>query len=676
MSMEYRAVGALLVGLGLAGAAAAQTSATLVSVSAHGNFRAAGVVATISGDTDRDAVLSLAWRTGGGSFVAAHPLVRIGPTTFAGSLFWLAPGTAYEVRVTLADPDGVAGSPQAAAFSTRSEAFAEPTQRTLYVATTGSDAPGNLGTNLGSPLRTIQRAANLAQPGDLVSIAPGVYRESVDVPVSGTAAQPGIPEHPIVFRGSGPGVVLDGADGTIAGGVAWANLGGVYAITPGFTTGHVVTELGRLFRYDACADLGGLPAGPPGGFCLAGGELRVRFHPGSTASPSPMSHTMHVARLENGFVLDGRSFVRIEDLEIRHFGAGDYGKGVYLRQSSDCAVRRCRIHEVGSAGVWVKGGARHRIEDNTMWDTSIPGWVWDWTKGSSAENNAIVMTDDVGRGNVVRGNTVAGFFNGIAPCGGLEPPGGVTTTETDVYDNVLMSHNDDAFEPEGWCSNVRLWGNRIRDVHMAFAVAPASPGPTWIVRNTALDFGNTRSSQLDGWRASALKINSGYPEPVGPLLVYHNTFLSRAPGTDAVALFDPGESTWIRSRNNVIAGTDYALYKVNPVALDWNFDDLWTTHATRYVSWQGTTYATLADLVSGTGQEASGRRAAPMLVDPSAGNFAPQDASPLIDAGTPLPGIDDGYLGAAPDIGAVEWGGLFRDGFESGTRGAWSGAVP
>jgi hypothetical protein len=211
---------------------------------------------------------------------------------------------------------------------------------------------------------------------------------------------------------------------------------------------------------------------------------------------------------------------------------------------------------------------------------------------------------------------------------------------------------------------------------MAFAVAPAAVGPTWIVRNVAHDVGATRTSQLDGYLASGLKINSGYPTPVGPLLLYHNTFHTEAPGTSALALLDPGASTIIVARNNLFAGTDYALYKVNPVALDFDHDDLYTSHPTRFVRWQGTTYATLAALQAGTGQEPSGLSAPPQLEDPAGGDFRPRPTSPLRDAAVALPGINDAFGGAGPDIGALESEGLFADGFEGGDSGAWSATAP
>jgi len=48
---------------------------------------------------------------------------------------------------------------------------------------------------------------------------------------------------------------------------------------------------------------------------------------------------------------------------------------------------------------------------------------------------------------------------------------------------------------------------------------------------------------------------------------------------------------------------------------------------------------------------------APMLEDMENYDFRPKAGSPLIDAGVKVPGITDGHLGKAPDIGAYEYGG-------------------
>ncbi len=635
----------------------AQNAAAWVDLSLYGNLETAGVTATISGDANRNADIALQWRrVGEADFHAAQPLLRVDATRLVGSLFDLTPGSAYEVRATLADPDGVAGSTQrSVGGATRADVLVAPTLRSLFVAPTGND--GNDGLGPATALRTIQRAADLAQAGDLVRVAPGRYHEAVSVPRSGSADQP------IVFQADGAGVVLDGAS-TLPATTVWSALGnGVYRTGLGHATGLVVSEQGRLFRYASAAALQALAAGAPGGFWFdaANQRLSVKFADGS----APAAHTLAVADLGAGFTLDGRAFVRIEGFTLRHYGVDEYGKGVYLRYSDDCIVRGNHFSDLGSTGVWAKGGARNRIEDNDFSDSSISGWPWPVVKGSFAENTAVMLTDAVGRGNVIRRNRTDGSFNGIAPCGAQAPAGDVLTTETDVYRNELRHHNDDALEPDGYCANLRIFDNVLADSHMGVSVAPTWPGPVWIVRNRAWNLGNTRTSQLDGYISSFLKVNSGYPETVGALLLYHNSIVTAAPATEAMYLLDPGVTSTLRSRNNLYVATRRVWTKVNPIAFDGDHDLLYSSDPTRFVRWQGTDYADLAALRSALGLELQGVSAPPRLLDAAGGDLRLLPDSPARDQGQVLAGINDGYEGPAPDLGAFEFRDLlFADGFD------------
>ncbi len=75
----------------------------------------------------------------------------------------------------------------------------------LHVSTAGKDA--NAGTIV-APLRTIQHAANLAQPGDVVTVHAGVYRERVSPPRGGTSDA-----KRIVYRAApGERVVITGSE--------------------------------------------------------------------------------------------------------------------------------------------------------------------------------------------------------------------------------------------------------------------------------------------------------------------------------------------------------------------------------------------------------------------------------------------------------------------------------
>jgi hypothetical protein len=185
---------------------------------------------------------------------------------------------------------------------TRADELIEPGLRTLYVATGGND--GNSGLSPAQAVASVQRGATLAQAGDVVSIAPGIYREQVTLPRSGTASQP------IVLRGQ-PGAILDGAE-LIAAGSSWEASQGLYRRSDAAPSWQIVAGQGRLFRYDSIAQLQALAAGAPGGYCYAGGFLFLKLSDGS----SPATRDIHVARRENGLVADGRSFIRIEGLEI------------------------------------------------------------------------------------------------------------------------------------------------------------------------------------------------------------------------------------------------------------------------------------------------------------------------------------------------------------------------
>jgi hypothetical protein len=48
----------------------------------------------------------------------------------------------------------------------------------------------------------------------------------------------------------------------------------------------------------------------------------------------------------------------------------------------------------------------------------------------------------------------------------------------------------------------------------------------------------------------------------------------------------------------------------------------------------------------------------PELVDPKNFDFRPTEGSNLIDAGISMPGLTDSFMGAAPDVGAYEYGGI------------------
>ncbi len=171
-----------------------------------------GVLWSIGGDDDLDSSMILEFRWHGeGEWRMGAPAVRAYPTLpvngaplglnyWAASALFLSPGTAYELRLTLSDPDG-GGEVRTVTASTRAfppANFAGIHRWVIPGSGGGDGTPGN-------PFRGLQAAADAAQPGDIFHIAAGVY-SPFQVLASGT------PTQPIVFTGpANDTAVVDGA---------------------------------------------------------------------------------------------------------------------------------------------------------------------------------------------------------------------------------------------------------------------------------------------------------------------------------------------------------------------------------------------------------------------------------------------------------------------------------
>ena len=139
----------------------------------HPTLRNLGFEWAIRGDANRNATVSVQFRAVGESgWRQALPLVRIGgehvyrlrenldytvPDGFAGSILNLQPGTEYECRLELSDPDGTSGqTAHTVRVKTRSEPQPSKEGRTLHVYP--SDYKGAApGTQLHEPLAGVLR---------------------------------------------------------------------------------------------------------------------------------------------------------------------------------------------------------------------------------------------------------------------------------------------------------------------------------------------------------------------------------------------------------------------------------------------------------------------------------------------------------------------------------------
>jgi hypothetical protein len=610
------------------------------SLELYGTFQAMGVVVTVDvgDDPDQDATASVEYRlSGGGVYSEGFPLSRIAETRFAGSLFWLEPGTAYDVRVTFSDPDGgpLDGTVVASTASTRAEITIPSPDDSYYVSPTGSGTA----CSLAAPC-SLAEGLNQAQPGDEVVLRGGVYHQGeISLPRSGT------PGAPIVVRGySGETAILDGGDPAT---FSWtAQGGGVYRTTVNVDDPHLVTADGeRLLPYQSLADLQDLIWDTPG-FYAEGTTLYVRL----AGDADPNSAAMVVTRYNNAFYVE-QNHIYILDVTFRHYGQGSYAKAIYLNDASDNLVQGCTF-AINDLGVGIKRDShRNVIQDSEFYDTLFD-WPWDaFYAGISLSSGGIrFYSPATGRGNVFRRNTFHDYFDGFGAC---PDEAGEQTNETDVYENLVYRAGDDGMETDGTCSNVRIWGNTFHDVLMGISLAPVYDGPVYALRNVVYRTGVGNND----YTGSPFKFNSGYDRS-GPMYLFHNTADAVLPGNNGLYVKAPGEWDLIYARNNIWAGTDYALNNYNtgqPIDLD--YDDLWNDGANDLVRWDGTRYATLAEFTAATGQEPHGLSVEPGFADAASGDYTLGPFSDLIDAAAVIPGINDDYMGLAPDVGAYEYEG-------------------
>ena len=205
--MKRSAMGALAV-LTVSLAAYAQTQTKTQNGTVTGRFTVEhptlanlGFEWAITGDSNRNASVSVEFRrVGETQWRKALPLLRIGgerifrdvehlsyfvPDGFAGSILGLEPGTEYEARFTLTDPDGASGqTSQTVRAKTRVEPQPYAGGRTLHVYPPGykgerkqpafdSLLQAYYGAGLGDWSVVWERRI---QPGDTILMHAGLYR--------------------------------------------------------------------------------------------------------------------------------------------------------------------------------------------------------------------------------------------------------------------------------------------------------------------------------------------------------------------------------------------------------------------------------------------------------------------------------------------------------------------
>ena len=200
----------------------------------------------IDGDDNRNATVSVSYRRKGEpAWKEGLPLLRIGnerinenalqymtPNGFAGSIFDLEPGTLYECRFVMKDPDGIQGTTeQIVTVRTRAEPAPAAGGKVYHVyppnysgqkqepAFTGLLGAYYTGSSSSDNFNTYPPRV---QPGDTILVHGGLYKDDryrygagLGTVSSGSyfLTQSGTPDKPIVIKGAGDGEAIFDGDG-------------------------------------------------------------------------------------------------------------------------------------------------------------------------------------------------------------------------------------------------------------------------------------------------------------------------------------------------------------------------------------------------------------------------------------------------------------------------------
>ncbi len=573
--------------------------------------------------------------------VAAHSLSRISATEYAGSAMFLDPGTQYDLRVTASNP-ALQGT---IISSTRSESFPDYAV-TYYVSTTGNDA--NSGSS-SQPFQTIQHALDVVSSGQKIVVRPGVYYETLT-----------ISDDDIILEGE-TGAIIDGSDPGFSTLGGWQSEGsGVYSKYLGYSTLRTYYNDRHLYPYSSLGGLQGLVANVEGAF-TENNRLYVRL-PGDN---DPDGTNIKVSRFVTGINLQANN-VQVRNFEIRFFGQAGGHSGIDINGDYNL-IEDCYLHH-NVKGINFRGGADYNVvQNNEFSNTPLYDWHWGTGKPGVFESGSVYFgnANNPTRGNIINGNEIHDAFEGSHLCSDLNH----IMYDIDYYDNHLYNIMDDGIETDGSCNNIRIFNNLFEESLGAISIAPVSPGLVYIVGNEIINMHDQwrDAAHTDTYAGIPIKFNVYTELVTRNIFIYHNTIYSsytQPYPQEGLNIFTGGETgmpIWenVVFRNNIIYGQNIAIANSATFNdIDFDYDNLYTnpSETRSLVYWNGPYYDTLQEFRSATGLEIHGLNDDPGFLNMNTQDFTLSATSPLIDQGIHIPGINDDYVGSAPDIGAWEYG--------------------
>ena len=555
------------------------------------------------------------------------------PNMFVGSILDLQPGTNYEIRLTMVDPDGVQGSAiQTVNVKTRSEPLPYAGGNTYHVYPIGWAGPKQEPAFTGLMEAYYTGAASSdfqgtyparVKPGDTILVHAGIYKSDR-------------------FH------YLNGLPGQTPGYLALSTLfDGTYYLTASGTEERPIA----------------IKAAGDGEVIFDGDGAQTFFNLEAANYNYFEGMTFRNANLV--FLLGQKDIVGASGFTLKHSRLYNIGRGVQNDWS---------------------GSKNFYIADNIFIGRHDPSLMMGWNGsawsalpnfpellgGPSGSEYAVKL---YGQGHAVAYNYIANWHDGVDVATYGDPDVDSQKQELrdrvpvsiDFYGNDFFNMGDNCLETDGGAHNIRAFDNRcFNSIGGALSATPLLGGPVYFFRNVVY---NTTTSGV-------MKVGTA-----ANVLLYQNTFVgpvsTDAPNQQIInnAIVNSNATSTlfnITSYSNY-SKSDYNAFAFNPLAKTlyaWNtppFDVGMDWSKPEVVR----NFTSLADATATTGQDSHSLQIAfgefarltppdntniQRLYAPEDYDFTPSANSKLIDAGVVLPTINDGFTGKAPDIGAIEYG--------------------
>jgi hypothetical protein len=648
-----------------AGSAAAANNATTITdfVIERPTLVSIGFVWKIKGDDNRNAKAEVQYRKKGdtqwkdalplfrsqnekigqpapGSGGYAYNTVMTAPNHFAGSIFNLEPGTTYEAKLTLTDPDGVIGeSSKIATVTTRTEPMQPVGGKVYHVYPPGFTgvkqepsfpslmAAYNTGSNAADNIDTF---VPRVRPGDTIIVHAGLYKDCGEVyggcvrrGGQGTEfdntyylTASGTPDKPIYIKAAGDGdVIFDGNGNAVLFDLMAAN----YNVFDGITVRN--TDIAFLIGRK---NIGG----------------------------------------SSGF---GLKHSKIEKVARGVYGTWSGSKDMYI--ADNVFVGRRDPNVLVS---WIAPDLFGKI----------PGYP-ETINGPKGAEFAIKM---YGQGHVVAYNRVVAFHDGIdiatygAPDGDPDWIEDRFPASIDVYGNDVTNAGDNCFETDGGARNIRVFRNRcFNSANPPLSAQPALGGPVYIIQNLIYNSptGSTKftssSSGMLVYQNTIIGENAAWG-PFSNIHYLNNLILAQG----AEPEWKPRPYTPTPPLNEVdtftsYSSSDYNGFRPNPgapisfswtgpakgITVDYSNDRPIQSFKTlkEYAKATGhDTHSILIDYSDFVKASIPDRSNISRIYKPEEFDFHLKPTSKAVDHGVVLPNINDDFTGKAPDLGVYETG--------------------